>query len=83
MRVHQQENSGLDCSHVTVRPAGGGGWRLTGGGVVVDGLLEHGDVLEGAEEQNHLIVLVPDGSHLHVEPHRAACRAENQLQLLL
>lgn len=45
----------------------------TFGGFILDGLLEEGDVLEGAEEQNHLVVLVPDGGYLHVEPHRTFC----------
>lgn len=51
-----------------------GNLLLTFCGFVLDGLLEDGDVLEGAEEQNHLVVLVPDGSHLHVEPHGTSCR---------
>lgn len=50
------------------------GKGLTFGGLVFDGLLEQGDVLERAEEQNHLVVLVPDGSDLHVEPDRTSCR---------
>lgn len=53
---------------------------LTFCGFVLDGLLEQGDVLKRAEEQNHLVVLVPDGSHLHVEPHRASCRDATQTQ---
>ena len=57
---------------------------LTFGGLVLDGLLEEGDVLEGAEEQNHLVVLVPDGGHLHVEPDRTSCRNISvQSQLLV
>lgn len=47
---------------------------LTFGRLVLDGLLEEGDVLESAEEQNHLVVFVPDGGHLHVEPHGTSCR---------
>ena len=61
---HQQCDDGAD--------GGVGGVTLTCGGVILDGLLEHGDVLEGAEEQHHLVVLVSDRSHLHVEPHRAS-----------
>lgn len=52
---------------------------LTFGRFVLDGLLEESDVLEGAKEQNHLVVLVPDGSHLHVEPHGISCREAFQV----
>lgn len=45
----------------------------TFGALVLDGLLEEGDVLKRAEEQNHFVVLVPDGSHLHVEPDGTSC----------
>lgn len=48
--------------------------QLTFSGFVFDGLLEESDVLKSAEEQNHLVVLVPDRSHLHVEPHWTSCR---------
>lgn len=41
---------------------------------VFDGLLEESDVLKSAKEQNHLVVFIPYGSHLHVEPHWASCR---------
>lgn len=45
---------------------------LTSGGFIFNGLLEDSDILERAEEQDHFIVLVPDGGHLHVEPHRGS-----------
>lgn len=41
---------------------------LTLGGFVLNRLLEDSYVFEGTQEQNHLVVLIPDGSHLHVEP---------------
>ncbi len=45
---------------------------LTSGGLIFNGLLEDSDVFKSAEEQDHLIVLIPDGGHLHVEPHRGS-----------
>lgn len=45
---------------------------LTSGGLIFNGLLEDSDILKSAEEQDHLIVLIPDGGHLHVEPHRGS-----------
>lgn len=47
---------------------------LTFSGFVFNWLFEESDVLKSAEEQNHLVVLVPDGSNLHVEPHWTSCR---------
>lgn len=46
---------------------------LTFSGFVFNRLLEESDVLKRAEEQNHLVVLVPDGGNLHVEPHWTSC----------
>lgn len=45
---------------------------LTSGGLIFNGLLEDSDILKSAEEQDHLIILIPDGGHLHVEPHRGS-----------
>lgn len=40
---------------------------------VLNGLLEERDVSEGAEEQHHLVVLIFNGRHLHVEPYWRSC----------
>lgn len=72
---------------VCAKTFGGGGFSppacrgetLTFCGFVFDGLLEEGDVFKRAEEQNHLVVLVPDGSHLHVEPHGTSCERDNRI----
>lgn len=40
----------------------------TFGGIVLDGLLEGRDVAERAEEQDHLLLLVSNGSDLHKKP---------------
>lgn len=45
---------------------------LTSGGLIFNGLLKDSDILERAEEKDHLIILVADGGHLHVEPHRGS-----------
>lgn len=37
-------------------------------GIVFDGLLESRDVAEGAEKQDHLLLLVSNGSDLHEKP---------------
>lgn len=47
--------------------------RLTSRRLVFDRLLEQGDVSEGAEEKNHLVVFVFDRGHLHVEPDGCSC----------
>lgn len=41
--------------------------------VVLDWLLEGGDVTEGAEKQDHFVLLVPDGSDLHEKPNWHPC----------
>lgn len=52
---------------------------LTSGGFIFDGLLEECDVPEGAEEENHLVVFVPNGGDLHVKPYGRSCRWQNSL----
>lgn len=37
--------------------------------VVLNGLLEGCYVTECAQEQNHFILFIPDGSDLHKKPH--------------
>lgn len=54
----------------------GSGLRLTSGGFILDGLLEEGDVPEGAEEENHLVVFVPYRGDLHVKPDGCTCRTQ-------
>lgn len=44
--------------------------------LILDWLLEGGDVAEGAEEEDHFVLLVPDGSDLHKEPHGQPCGRE-------
>lgn len=41
-------------------------------------LLEGGDVTEGAEEEDHFVLLVPDWSDLHKEPNRQPCGRVNR-----
>lgn len=45
----------------------------TFGRFVFDWLLEGSDVTEGAEEEDDLVLLVPDWSNLHQEPDRRPC----------
>lgn len=49
---------------------------LTSGGFVLDGLLEEGDVPEGAEEEDHLVVFIPYRGDLHVKPDGGSCRRQ-------
>ena len=53
---------------------------LTSVGFVLDGLLEECDVPEGAEEQNHLLVFIPNRSDLHVKPNGCSCRTQLRWQ---
>lgn len=50
----------------------------TFGRLILDWLLEGGDVAEGAEEEDHFVLLVPDWSDLHKEPDGQACGAEDR-----
>lgn len=45
----------------------------TFGRFVFNWLLEGSDVTEGAEEEDDLVLLVPDWSNLHKEPDRRPC----------
>lgn len=49
----------------------------TFGSLILDWLLEGGDVAEGAEKQDDFVLFVPDRSNLHKEPHRHPCSAED------
>lgn len=41
----------------------------TSSGFILDGLLEDGDVFERAQEQDNLVILIPDWCNLHIEPY--------------
>ena len=43
-------------------------------GLVLDGLLEGGDVPEGAEEEHHHVPLILDRRNVHQKPQRSSCK---------
>lgn len=44
--------------------------------VILNRLLEGGDVTEGAEKQDNFVLLVPDWRDLHEKPNRHPCSTE-------
>ena len=46
-------------------------------GLVLNGLLEGGDVPEGAEEQDHHVSLILDGGDVHEQPQRSPWAVAN------
>lgn len=68
MNVKQPTN-GLLSFPTGRRRRGGSRLTLTFGGVVFNGLFKGRDVTEGAQEEDHLLLLISNGGNLHKKPH--------------